>query len=71
MKRGPVPNVPRSSGQVTKVEVEIGPPGLKDGFILGAIEDLSIDSTDHHPGHSLRLVLVPLGSSWNQEGQDN
>ena len=51
MKGDPVPDVPRSSGQVTKVEVEIEPSSLRDDIIRGTVEDLSIASVDHCPGH--------------------
>lgn len=71
MKGDPVPDVPRSSGQVTRVEVEIKPSSLRDDIIRGTVEGLSNASVDYCPGHWLGMVCVPLGHSWNQEDQDD
>lgn len=49
-----------------KGQSENGPPGLRDNFIRGTVEDLSSASTDHRPGHSLRLVWISLGNSRKQ-----
>lgn len=66
MKGGAVPDVPGSSGQVKNIEVEVGPPGLRDDFIRSTVA-----STDYCSADSLRLVWVPLGCSQIQEDQDD
>ncbi|OBS57702.1 hypothetical protein A6R68_11171, partial [Neotoma lepida] len=61
MSRGPVSNVPGASHQITKVKVKFRPLGSSDGLMCGAVEDLSIASADHCPGHLLKLDSLALG----------